>query len=224
MSGTTPSAVIFDFDGVVVDSLGVHLDAWKISFKALYDQELSDTAGLPGRSTAAIAEILASRVGKLATAKALADLKRETLKESRLKIELLPGAKEAFDALSARGIPFGIASNAPRAFIKTTLDRLGIHVDHLFGSDDVAQPKPEPDVFFKCAKSLSISVMDHSKIIVFEDSPHGLRAAVKAGMFPIGILTQNTAQQMISAGAKTVCNHLRHAIDNGWLEFLPSKS
>jgi len=217
-----PSAVIFDFDGVVVDSLGVHIDAWKISFQALYGQELTDTAGLPGRSTAAIAEILSARIGQPATAYKLADLKRETLKESRLKIELLPGAKEAFDNLSARGIPFGIASNAPKAFIKTTLERLGIQVDHLFGSDDVQNPKPEPDVFFKCAKSLNISVVNHSRIIVFEDSPHGLRAAVKAGMFPIGVLTQNSSEQMISAGARVVCHHLRNAIENGWLEYLPS--
>lgn len=217
-----PSAVIFDFDGVVVDSLGVHIDAWKISFKALYSQELTDTTGLPGRSTAAIAEILSARAGQPATATKLADLKRETLKESRLKIELLPGAKEAFDDLSARGIPFGIASNAPKAFIKTTLERLAIQVDHLFGSDDVQNPKPEPDVFFKCAKSLNISVVNHSRIIVFEDSPHGLRAAVRAGMFPIGVLTQNTSEQMISAGARVVCQHLRHAIENGWLEYLPS--
>jgi HAD superfamily hydrolase (TIGR01549 family) len=218
----SPSAVIFDFDGVVVDSLGVHIEAWKISFQALYSQDLTDTTGLPGRSTAAIAEILSARVGQPATANKLADLKRETLKESRLKIELLPGAKEAFDDLSARGIPFGIASNAPKTFIKTTLERLGIHVDHLFGSDDVLNPKPEPDVFFKCAKSLNISVLNHPKIIVFEDSPHGLRAAVKAGMFPIGVLTQNTSEQMLSAGARVVCHDLRHAIENGWLEHLPS--
>lgn len=223
MSRLIPSAVIFDFDGVVVDSLGVHLDAWKISYRALYGQELHDTTGLPGRSTAAIAEILSTRAGQPATANALAHLKRETLKESRLKIELLPGAKDAFDTLSARGIPFGIASNAPKAFIESTLERLGIRVNHMFGSDDVANPKPEPDVFFKCAKSLSISVMDHPKIIVFEDSPHGLRAAVKAGMFPIGILTQNSSEQMLSAGAKAVCHHLRHAIENGWLESLPSE-
>lgn len=222
MSRLNPSAVIFDFDGVVVDSLGVHLDAWKISYQKLYGQELQDTTGLPGRSTTAIAEILSTRIGQPATANKLADLKRETLKESRLKIELLPGAKEAFDDLSVRGIPFGIASNAPKAFIKTTLERLRIQVDHVFGSDDVQNPKPEPDVFFKCAKSLSISVVDHSKIIVFEDSPHGLRAAVKAGMFPIGILTQNTSEQMLAAGAKAVCHHLRHAIENGWLEHLPS--
>lgn len=223
MSRLKPSGVIFDFDGVVVDSLAVHISAWKISYQTLYGEELQDTIGLPGRSTAAIAEILSSRVGKPGTANKLADLKRETLKESRLKIELLPGAKEAFDSLRVSGIPFGIASNAPKAFIKTTLSRLGIQVDHLFGSDDVINPKPEPDVFFKCAKALSISVLDHPKIIVFEDSPHGVRAAVTAGMFPIGILTQNSSDQMISAGAKAVCDHIRQAVENGWLEYLPSK-
>ena len=219
---TKPAGVIFDFDGVVVDSLRVHLDAWRTSYKTFYGIDLTDTAGLAGRSTMAIAEILSSRAGRSDTAAQLAELKRETLKSNQFAIDLLPGAKEAFLSLRSNAIPFGIASNAPRSFIETTLARLNLDVEHLFGSDDVARPKPAPDVFLKCARALQISVLDHPQIIVFEDSPHGLKAAVTAGMFPIGVLTQNKSEDMFAVGARAVCKTVAEAIDNGWLLSLPS--
>lgn len=222
-SSQSPAGVIFDFDGVVVDSLAVHLKAWQIAFKDLYGTDLTDTTGLPGRSTMAIAEILSDRVGLPATKEKLADRKREALRHSSLSIELLPGVREAFGWLQESGIPFGIASNAPRAFIENTLERLSISVTHKFGVDDVTRPKPEPDVFLKCAKALGISVIHHQRVIVFEDSPHGVKAAVKAGMFPIGVLTQNTAQDMIIVGAKATCLHVGEAHALGWLQTLPSK-
>lgn len=217
-----PSAVIFDFDGVVVDSLAVHLTAWKISFQKLYGYDLQETAGLAGRSTKAIAEILSTRAAKPETSQQLADMKRDVLRENQITIQLLPGAKEAFSLLHVESIPFGIASNAPKSFISGTLGRLGIKVETFFGIDDVENPKPAPDVFLKCAKALGVSVLSHSNIMVFEDSPHGVRAAVVAGMFPIGVLTQNNSEQMFSAGARACCNNIEDAIEKGWFKSLPS--
>lgn len=216
-----PSGVIFDFDGVVVDSLAAHLTAWQISYEKLYGETLLDTKGLPGRSTSAIAEILAVRAGRPQTATELSDLKRQILKSNQIQIKLLPGAKGAFHWLEANLVPYGIASNAPRDFIASTLSQNGLQVQYLFGSDDVSNPKPAPDVFLKCAQALKIGVMSHAEIIVFEDSPHGLRAAVKAGMFPIGVLTQNGADEMLAAGARAVCKNVEDALSKGWLERLP---
>jgi beta-phosphoglucomutase len=216
-----PSGVIFDFDGVVVDSLSVHLEAWRISYQTLYGSPLIDTTGLPGRSTVAIADILSSRAGRPETKIKLADIKREILRQNRNQIKLLPGAAEAFDYLQRKNRPFGIASNAPRAFIASTLESHGISVDHFFGVDDVTRPKPEPDVFLKCAQALGISVTRHCDILVFEDSPHGLRAAIKAGMFGVGVLTQNNASEMFAAGAAVTCAHILEALQRGWFETLP---
>jgi beta-phosphoglucomutase len=212
-----PSGVIFDFDGVVVDSLSAHLIAWRQSYRELYGSNLVDTEGLPGRSTQAIADILAQRAGRPETKETLAEMKREALRHSSLTIDFLPGAREIFAWLSAEKIPYGIGSNAPRAFISATLERLGVHINHKFGCDDVINPKPDPEVFLMCAKALGISVLDHPRVLVFEDSPHGLKAAVKAGMFPIGVLTQNTAEQMIGAGARAVCKNLGEALTSGLL-------
>ncbi len=219
-----PAGVIFDFDGVVVDSLTAHLVAWRESYFSLYGTKLLDIDGLAGRSTQAIADILSQRAGRPETKEILAELKREALRRSSLTIDFFPGAKESFAWLAAENIPFGIGSNAPRAFISSTLDRLGVRVAHQFGCDDVAHPKPDPEVFLKCAKALGISVLDHPRVIVFEDSTHGLRAAVKAGMFAIGVLTQNTAEQMLACGALAVCADVGEALKNGWLLKLPATS
>lgn len=218
----SPRGVIFDFDGVVVDSLAVHLKAWQIAFSSLYKNELIDTAGLPGRSTLAIAEILSSRVGRPETKIELAELKREVLRQTKSAIKLLPGVELAFSWLTENQVPFGIASNAPRAFIDQTLSQHGLIVEHKFGVDDVQRPKPEPDVFLKCAKALGISVLHHAHILVFEDSPHGITAAVKAGMFPIGVLTQNSSDDMLKVGAKACCSNVGHALELGWFSTLPS--
>lgn len=211
-----PAGIIFDFDGVVVDSLAVHLRAWKTAYFDLFKLPLDNTDGLTGRSTSAIAEILASRAGQPHHKLELAELKRSVLRESRASILPIPGALEAFAWLKQRAIPFGIASNAPRAFILQTLQDLQVDVDHIFGIDDVPRPKPEPDGFLMCARSIGITFLDHSRTIVFEDSIHGLKAAVTAGMHPIGVTTQNTSEDLIAGGAVKTCRDIVHAFNNGW--------
>ena len=219
---TKPVGVIFDFDGVVVDSLAVHIVAWQQAFLELYKEELIDTNGLAGRSTASIASILAARAGQPATAPVLADLKRTVLKTQTHKILPLPGALEAFALLKDSGIPFGIASNAPRAFILHTLATYGIVLGTVLGSDDVARPKPEPDIFLKCAREIGLKFTEHARVIVFEDSCHGIKAAVSAGMFPIGVTTQNSPEELRESGAKATCLNVGDAISLGWLNELPS--
>jgi beta-phosphoglucomutase len=214
---TKPSGVIFDFDGVVVDSLEVHLKAWRLAFLNIYNYELADTSGLAGRSTEAIARILADRAGKPATATHLAEEKRRELKTARHLITALPGALEAFSILESHGIPFGIASNAPRAFIEQTLEALSVRVQHVLGVDDVLRPKPAPDVFLLCARRIGVKFTDHHRTLVFEDSVHGIQAAVTAGMYPIGVTTQHSTSELSSGGAKKTCVHILEALENGWL-------
>ena len=211
-----PAGIIFDFDGVVVDSLAVHIESWKTAYQSLFDEPLTHTDGLAGRSTSAIAEILCQRANEPSQTAKLADLKRHVLKESQSSILPIPGALEAFEWLKRESIPFGIASNAPRAFILQTLKSLKTDVQHVFGIDDVPRPKPEPDGFLLCARTIGISFLDHQRTIVFEDSVHGLRAAVTAGMYPIGVTTQNTGVELIAGGARKACRDIAQAFANGW--------
>lgn len=211
-----PAGVIFDFDGVVVDSLSVHLNAWKSAYASLFGSPLDDISGLAGRSTTSIAQILSERADQPHKSAVLAGLKRQALTDSRSSIQPIPGALEAFIFLTKSGIPFGIASNAPRAFIIQTLSDLGASVTHIFGIDDVPRPKPAPDAFLLCARSIGIHFTNHPRTIVFEDSVHGLKAAVTAGMHPIGVATQISAAELTAGGARKTCTSIEEAQNNGW--------
>ena len=212
---TKPAGIIFDFDGVVVDSLSVHLMAWEAAYQLLYRTPLGDTSGLAGRATGAIAKILAERAGQGSSAPELAEAKRSQLKMSRHLIPAMPGALDAFIWLQEQRIPYGIASNAPRAFIEQTLSELNAEVAIIFGVDDVPLPKPAPDMFLMCARAMGVNFTDHRRTVVFEDSTHGLKAAVRAGMFPVGVETQHGSDILMASGARTTCLHIKDAMEKG---------
>ncbi|MCX6124231.1 MAG: HAD-IA family hydrolase, partial [Proteobacteria bacterium] len=211
------AGIIFDFDGVIVDSLSVHLTAWEAAYQLIYHTPLEDTTGLAGRATGAIAKILAERAGQGHSALELAEAKRSQLKMSRHLIAAMPGALDAFIWLQEQRIPYGIASNAPRAFIEQTLAALNAKVPIVFGVDDVPLPKPAPDMFLMCARAMGVNFTEHSRTVVFEDSTHGLKAAVRAGMFPVGVETQHGPDILLASGAKTTCLHIKDAMEKGLL-------
>lgn len=208
---------IFDFDGVVVDSLGNHLRAWEAAASALFGSSLVDPTRLIGHSTGAIGMLLAKEAGHPAKAPELVRLKREALESQKDAVEALPGTKDLFRRLAAQNLPWGIASNANRAFITQTLGTLGLDVPLVVSVEDVRNPKPAPDVFLLCAMRLGISHLDHKRTIVFEDSVHGIHAAVKAGMFAVGLTTQHPEVVLKKAGAQLTCENLAAVIAGNWL-------
>ncbi len=199
---------IFDFDGVVADSLSAHLRAWDAAMSAIFGQTIQNPARLIGQSTVRIAMILATEAGAPEKAPALVQLKRKSLENDPHKVGLLPGVRELFKAISDHALPWGIASNANRAFIEKTLANHAVHVPLVVAVEDVKNPKPAPDIFLLCAQKLNIGPTRHPQTIVFEDSVHGIHAAVKAGMFPIGVMTQHGSDELTKAGAQKVCRTL----------------
>ncbi len=212
---------IFDFDGVVVDSLGTHLRAWETAMSALFGLPLLDPTRLIGNSTVAIGTLLAKEAGSPRLAPELVRLKREALESQKYDVAALPGTIELFALLAATDLPWGIASNANRAFIKKTLQILKLDVPLVVSVEDVRKPKPAPDVFLLCATRLGISHLNHGRTIVFEDSVHGVRAAVRAGMFPVGITSQHSAEILRDSGARLTCESLADVVSGRWLETPP---
>ncbi len=212
---------IFDFDGVVVDSLSTHLRAWDAATSALFGNSLVNPTRLIGSSTAAIGMLLAKEAGDPAKAPELVRLKREALESQKDAVEALPGTKALFKKLSVSTLPWGIASNANRAFIEQTLCALGLEVPLVVSVEDVRNPKPAPDVFLLCAMRLGISHLEHKRTIVFEDSVHGIHAAVKAGMFAVGLTTQHPEGVLHQAGARLTCESLAEVVSGNWLDEPP---
>lgn len=222
-----PRAVLFDFDGVLVDSMPLHLVAWADAVRKLFGVPLNNPLRLAGHATRTIAHILATEHGKPAWASALVALKEERLLGLEAMIRPLPGALEACRHLRETRIPFGIASNSTRSFIQKVLaapGMLGLTSDAVVTIDDVRKGKPDPEIYREGARRLGVIPGERGQVLIFEDSREGLAAARAAGMLAIGVATTLPAAELLAAGAQDVCQDLAQALQAGWLATLPEPS
>jgi HAD superfamily hydrolase (TIGR01509 family) len=176
--------VVFDLDGVLVDSEGIWAEAEAATVAALgaeYTPEIS--AALYGRGHRDGARLLAERFG--GDAEAIADtLLANALAGFGRGLEPLPGAREVVADLSGR-IPIAVASNSVRAIVETALAAAGLDgFDAIVAGEDVTRPKPAPDPYLEACRRLGIAPGD---AIGIEDSPVGVASAKAAGLYVIGI-------------------------------------
>jgi beta-phosphoglucomutase len=198
-----PSAVLFDFDGVVVDSFQSHYGAWKTAFLQLFKTEIPAFPHdkLAGKSPHLIAEYFCNTVGQPEKSLEFFQLKAACLHISTNPPNLLPGVVEIQELLAQENIPHGIASNATRLFVKNSIAQLNLGFTTYFGLEDYTHAKPHPEAYLTLATALNIPQEDYVNTWVFEDSIPGTQAAIDAGMKPIGILTLNTEEEMLTAGS-----------------------
>lgn len=200
-----PKALLFDFDGVVVDSKAVHLNAWRSAFEVLFAKEIADfPESYIGRSPMQIAHFFAKTGGKEHRAVELFTLKDQHIIENKKLPDLLPGIVALQKWAVSHQIPYGIASNATRRFLKKSISGLSLDFPVYFGFEDYQHPKPDPEAYLLLAAVLGITSADLNHCWVFEDSLVGLTAAKKAGLFPVGILTEYTEKELRTAGAQLV--------------------
>ncbi len=182
-------ALIFDLDGVIVDSMPVHELAWRRYLESLGFDGGDIPSRMHGRRND---EIVRDFLGEaldhdtvLAHGAAKERVFRDMLREQLLE-NLVPGIAEWLDHLE--GAPIALATNAERANIDFTLDGAGLrrYFDVIVDGSEVSRPKPAPDVYVRAAELLTISP---ANCIVFEDSPVGVAAAVAAGMRVVGVRT-----------------------------------
>ncbi|WP_299669901.1 HAD family phosphatase [uncultured Polaribacter sp.] len=200
-----PKGILFDFDGVIVDSAKSHNTAWSSAFKELFGTEIAAfPKSLSGKSPMVIAAYFCSFIGKEAQTKDLFFLKDTHLDVNFTTPKLLPGVHECTTFLSEKSISYGIASNATKQFLKNSIHHLNLNFTTVFGLEDYEKPKPAPEAYITLAKALDFTENDFKNIWVFEDSLTGTTAAKLAGMIPIGILTQYSEEQLKEAGSQMV--------------------
>ncbi|WP_439131088.1 HAD family hydrolase [Polaribacter sp.] len=200
-----PKGFLFDFDGVIVNSFESHFSAWKSAFKELFNEEIAPFPKFhSGKSPLIIAEYFCSLIDKQAQTEELYLLKDSHLDKYFKVPELLPGVREITAFLSEEKIPYGIASNATKQFLKNSVHHLALNFTTIFGVQDYDKPKPAPEAYIKLANALGFVNADFKDIWVFEDSLTGTTAAKLAGMIPIGILTQYTEKELREAGSQLV--------------------
>ncbi|NNF24760.1 MAG: HAD family phosphatase [Rhodobacteraceae bacterium] len=199
----TPKAVLFDCDGVLVDSepqaetviLGrlaaIGLDLTPADLKEMF---LGGTMrGIAEQAAAMGADVPEDWI----------DLTYEALFASlREGVPPIVGAHQVLDALDANRIPYAVGSNGPPAKMDITLAKTGllerfsgrIYSGHVHG-----RPKPEPDIYLRAASDLGIGP-EHCTVV--EDSATGARAAARAGMRCIGFAAAGGAEKLLAEGAE----------------------
>ncbi|RKE02563.1 beta-phosphoglucomutase [Marinifilum flexuosum] len=185
------SACIFDLDGVVVDTAKYHYIAWKSLANELgFDFTEEDNERLKGVSRMRSLDILLEIGGVELDEKTkleLADKKNKNYVEYILKMtpdEILPGVKDFFNKLKAKGIKIALGSASKNAM--TILNQLELtdYFDAVVDGTHVSNAKPDPEVFLKGAELLGVSP---SECIVFEDAEAGVEAAINGNMKCVGI-------------------------------------
>ena len=183
-------ALIFDMDGVLVDSNPAHREAWAL-FNRRYGLETTDEMHqfMYGKRNDAIlrgffgAELAAEEIQARGAAKEA--LYREMM-EGRLEEFLVPGVRQFLGEIS--NAPKALASNAEPENVDFLLDRSGLrrYFQVILNGHEIENPKPHPEVYLRASDLLGIAP---ANCIVFEDSYTGVQAAAAAGMRVIGIRT-----------------------------------
>ena len=166
------SGLLFDNDGVLVDSMGTVDGSWGVWSKT-YSPGFQISYEHHGRRAS---EIVASLVGEEVFEEALAEINRLELELTHLTTAM-PGAKKLLESLDSG--TWTVVTSAGRDLGTSRLRAAGLPVpNELVSADDVSSGKPNPEPYLMGAKKLSLDI---SECIVFEDAPSGVAAGVAAG-------------------------------------------
>lgn len=200
-------AVVFDMDGVLVDSEPMHYASTNEVLAvrgAFLEQDAYDRCR--GMSESAFFSLLAERFGLDEDPERLAN---ERVRASLLRLAsepLLPmhGADACLLALSSEGYALALASAARKLQVDLVVDKLGIRrlLGAIVSLDDVTRGKPEPDLFLEAARRLD---RDPAHCLVVEDAVHGVEAAVAAGMSVVALPPEGDDGSAHRAAGAALC-------------------
>jgi HAD superfamily hydrolase (TIGR01509 family) len=202
--------VIFDWDGVVINSANPHEESWLVLADeinhALPINHFKN--GFGKRNETIIGNILkwsdnSDEIIKWGIRKE--EIYRELANQQMIK--MVPGTIEILDLLKKNKVPTAIETSTEKKNVALAIKQN--QLDEFFTgaiySEDVSKGKPHPEVFLKAAKTIRCYPKN---CIVFEDSTHGIEAAIRARMNPVGITTTNTKSRLLKKGAKIVVDRL----------------
>jgi HAD superfamily hydrolase (TIGR01509 family) len=187
-------AVIFDLDGVLLDSEPIYLAATNsvLAREGQYISPEENARFIGVRFRDMLAEIIPS-MGLAYDADYYVEATRAAVLEAFGRpLTPPPGARELIERLVDHGVPRAVGSSSVHAWVEQVLTNLGVrqHFPIVVGGDDVAHGKPAPDIFLRCAELLGV---EPARCVVIEDSVNGVLAARQAGMAAIGLRTASTS-------------------------------
>jgi HAD superfamily hydrolase (TIGR01509 family) len=187
-------AVIFDLDGVLLDSEPIYLAATNsvLAREGKYLSTEQNARFIGVRFRDMLAEII-PRMGLAHDADYyIAESKIEVLRAFGGPLAPPPGARELIERLASHDVPRAVGSSSTHSWVDQILTNLGVrqYFPIVVGGDEVAHGKPEPDVFLRCAELLGVAP---ARCAVIEDSVNGVLATRRAGMTAIGLRTASTS-------------------------------
>ncbi len=215
-----PDALLFDFDGLILDTETPIYEAWRDDYLA-HGQDLTPEV---------YAACVGSDFGRFDPKSHLESLvgyeidwserdrwREENALERVRRLPPLPGVVDLLEAAQAAGLPCAVASSSPRSWVEGHLERLGLlpFFQLTRCRDDVDFPKPAPDLFLAASRALGVPP---ARCLVLEDSRNGLLAAIAAGI-PCVVVPNRVTAHLDFAGAAAVLPNLE-SITPSWLQQL----
>lgn len=193
-------AVLFDLDGVLIDSSSFHRESWtklgsEIGFQ-MTDAVFWETFGMPNRQ---IFPLLFGHALPEAETSALSERKEELFRAlARGRLRALPGAIDLLRSLKESGFRLALGSSTPRSNVDVILETLGVAClfDATVTADDVTHGKPNPEVFLAAAARVAVPP---ERCVVVEDAVVGVEAARAAGMRCLAVTTTHPAERLAAA-------------------------
>lgn len=195
-------AVIFDMDGVLIDSEPLHIQLEEEIFREIganisFDEHIS----FVGTTSHYMWEYVKNKCNVPLTVEELVEMDRKRyfdyISENDDAVKPIEGIDEIVKELYSREVKLAVASSSPIDVIELVVKRLKLesYFDELVSGDFVQRSKPYPDIFLYAAEKLNIAP---ERCIVIEDSNKGVLAAKSAGMKVVGFINPNSGDQDIS--------------------------
>ena len=180
--------VIFDIDGVLLDSMIIWTDLGERYLKSIgKEPEKGLTEKLFSMSMEQGAEYLKDKYNiEESVPEILDDINKISQNFYYNEVEAKPGVKELLEDFSSRGIKMVAATSSPRGHVERALTRVGLleFIDRIFTNGEVGVSKHEPDIYNLAAEHMGTAP---SETLVFEDSLYALKTAKSAGYVTVGI-------------------------------------
>ena len=178
-------AVIFDFDGLIIDTESVGYQTWREIFESagheLPIERYAQVVGTNFHNAYDPRRDLEALTERAFDWDEVEERRRLRERELHEGMTVLPGVVERLREASLLGLRTAVASSSPRSWVEPWLEQLELrdHFHHITTVDDTGKVKPDPSLFVHAAESLGAQP---DEVVIFEDSLNGLRAALAAGM------------------------------------------
>jgi HAD superfamily hydrolase (TIGR01509 family) len=217
--------ILFDFDGLILDTETPIFQAWKKKFKEFGKElHLDDWAQILGKSNDDLGPV-EDFLNEFPDPEARKQILTEVSREEQALIqerEPLPGAVALIKKAHKEGVKQGIVSSSDQDWVHSHLKRLELmkYFDHTSCADEVEQAKPDPALYHLGLEKMGV---EPDRVVVLEDSPHGVLAAKRAGLYCIAVPNQLTSQLSFFEDGGAPDRVLNSLVEFPWDELMRTK-